>query len=284
MSPSSLAHRIRYALAQLRARNGHHTFEDICREFSRIRISRNVLPATGPVGTGGDQGRDFETFRSFIQDSVDHGFAAIEAIGRIAFTCTLKQERLADKIRADLAAVMKGGPIVAVYSFCEADLPVAHRHKLQEWAKETYHVELEIIDGNGLAEQLTTPEMFWIVNTYLHLPASLASPDAGYGRPQQLPVGIADFTGRTRELAELTALCLPAARQKKPVGNKVVVIAGPPGTGKSALIIHLAHDLAAEYADGQLYSNLRGGVQEPLSSSAVLGHFVRALGAGQIKS
>jgi hypothetical protein len=236
------------------------------------------------VGTGGDQGRDFETFRSFIQDSVDHGFAAIEAIGRIAFTCTLKQERLADKIRADLAAVMKGGPIAAVYSFCEADLPVAHRHKLQEWAKETYHVELEIIDGNGLAEQLTTPEMFWIVNTYLHLPASLASPDAGYDRPQQLPVGIADFTGRTRELAELTALCLPAARQKKPVGNKVVVIAGPPGTGKSALIIHLAHDLAAEYADGQLYSNLRGGVQEPLSSSAVLGHFVRALGAGQIKS
>lgn len=172
VSPSSLAHRIRYALAQLRAGNGHHTFEDICREFSRARISRNVLPATGPVGAGGDQGRDFETFRSFMQNSVDNGFGAIEPVGRIAFTCTLRQERLADKIRSDLAAVMKGNSIVAVYAFCEANLPVSHRHELQEWAEKTYHVELEIIDGNGLAELLATRETFWIASSYLHFPAS----------------------------------------------------------------------------------------------------------------
>jgi hypothetical protein len=284
VSPSSLAHRIRYALAQLRARNGHHTFEDICREFTRVRISRNVLPATGPVGVGGDQGRDFETFRSFMQDCVDYGFGAIDPAGRIAFTCTLRQERLADKIRSDLAAVMKGNSIVAVYAFCEANLPVSHRHELQEWAEKSYHVELEIIDGNGLAELLATRETFWIASSYLHLPASLASSEIDYGQPHQLPACIGDFTGRIRELTELTALCRSTVGRRLPAGNKVVVITGSPGVGKSALVIRLARELAAEYPDGQLYSDLRGGAQEPLSPNVVLGHFVRALGAGQIKS
>ncbi|MGO9159177.1 MAG: hypothetical protein ACLP7J_00465 [Streptosporangiaceae bacterium] len=53
---------IRLALTQLRARNAHHQFEDLCRDFFRARISPDVLPATGPAGAGGDQGRDFETF------------------------------------------------------------------------------------------------------------------------------------------------------------------------------------------------------------------------------
>ena len=147
-----------------------------------------------------------------------------------------------------------------------------------------YRVELEIIDGNGLAEQLATPGMFWIASTYLHLPESLAPAQRVYAQPQQLPVGIADFTGRTENWQNSTALCGPVAGQKESAGHKVVVITGPPGTGKSALMIRLAHDLAAEYADGQLYSNLLGAGQEPLSSGVVLGHFVRALGAGQINS
>jgi hypothetical protein len=50
------------------------------------------------VGRGGDQGRDFETFRSFIRDAVDRGFAAVEPIGRLAFTCTIQQA----KIRGDV--------------------------------------------------------------------------------------------------------------------------------------------------------------------------------------
>jgi hypothetical protein len=45
---------IRLALNQLRVRNAHHQFEDLCRDFFRVRISPDVLPATGPVGAGGD--------------------------------------------------------------------------------------------------------------------------------------------------------------------------------------------------------------------------------------
>ncbi|MFA6072015.1 MAG: hypothetical protein WC810_25860, partial [Janthinobacterium sp.] len=50
---------IRFGIQQLSARNGQMEFEHICRQFARSRIHLNILPATGPVQSGGDQGRDF---------------------------------------------------------------------------------------------------------------------------------------------------------------------------------------------------------------------------------
>jgi hypothetical protein len=66
---SSARNLIRNALRELRARNGQHTFEDLCRDYARRTITPYILPATGPMGAGGDQGRDFETFRSYIADA-----------------------------------------------------------------------------------------------------------------------------------------------------------------------------------------------------------------------
>jgi hypothetical protein len=60
---------IRFQLADLRAQNAHHAFEDLCRNFARLTICERLLPATGPVGKGGDQGRDFESFRSYLQST-----------------------------------------------------------------------------------------------------------------------------------------------------------------------------------------------------------------------
>jgi hypothetical protein len=174
--PHIVARRIRSELGRLRARNGHHIFEDLCREYSRLTISRHILPATGPVGRGGDQGRDFETFRSFIGDAVDHGFAAVEPSGRLAFTCTIQQDQIKAKIRSDVKAVMAGLAVIGVYAFCEADVPVADRHDLQQWAQDTYRIELDIIDGSALAENLARPDTFPIAVTYLHLPESLVLP------------------------------------------------------------------------------------------------------------
>lgn len=55
---------IRFALEQLSAKNAHHEFEHLCLDLARLRICSNVLPATCPVAAGGDQGHDFETFRT----------------------------------------------------------------------------------------------------------------------------------------------------------------------------------------------------------------------------
>ena len=65
----TIINRIRFALEQLSVKNQHHDFEHICRYIAKARICRNILPATGPVSKGGDQGRDFETFRSYLQES-----------------------------------------------------------------------------------------------------------------------------------------------------------------------------------------------------------------------
>jgi hypothetical protein len=57
---------IRYQLAQLGARNGEHEFENLSFELARLRHVSNLQPATGPVKAGGDQGRDFESYRTYL--------------------------------------------------------------------------------------------------------------------------------------------------------------------------------------------------------------------------
>jgi tetratricopeptide (TPR) repeat protein len=103
---------------------------------------------------------------------------------------------------------------------------------------------------------------------------------AGRSVPAQLPPDIADFTGRDKELAELRDRLAPAHDRRAHSSPTVVIsaIAGKPGIGKSALTVHLAHQLQAEYSDGTLYVNLRGAEQEPLAPPLVLGQFLRALG------
>lgn len=70
----------------------------------------------------------------------------------------------------------------------------------------------------------------------------------------QLPGDPAVFTGREAELARLREVLNESGRP--------AVITGLPGVGKSALAIHLAHQLADEFSDGQLYVDLHGWTDE----------------------
>ncbi|WP_020579309.1 AfsR/SARP family transcriptional regulator [Actinopolymorpha alba] len=95
--------------------------------------------------------------------------------------------------------------------------------------------------------------------------------------PCQLPLDIADFTGRDQQAAELGRLI--SRESGKPAASTVVAaIAGPGGIGKTALAVHCAHRLRSEFPDGQLYVDLRGAGQSPLEPAAVLERFLRALG------
>lgn len=93
-------------------------------------------------------------------------------------------------------------------------------------------------------------------------------------RPRQLPADTADYVGSAL-VRRLTDLVLdPDARS-----GPVVVIAGRPGVGKSALATHVAHRIAGEhFADGQLFCDLRGAGARPLTPQEALGRFLRALG------
>jgi tetratricopeptide (TPR) repeat protein len=97
----------------------------------------------------------------------------------------------------------------------------------------------------------------------------------GWVAPAELPHDVADFTGRAGELAELRA------RLFRPGGSAygaVLAIDGPPGVGKSALAVHLAHQVRERFPDAQLFADLRGEQGEGLDPIVVLHQFLRALG------
>ncbi|HEX2909850.1 MAG TPA: hypothetical protein VH186_03510 [Chloroflexia bacterium] len=166
---------LRFGLEQLSANNAQHEFEHLCRHLARARICSNILPATGPVSTGGDQGRDFETFRTYLNSTPisSSTFIGLASNKPIAFACTLQKE-ITGKVKSDVTTIMtSGSEIEAIYFFCTKDVPVAIRHQLQDWAKKTYKVHLEIQDGQAIAELLADREIFWIAERYLSIPAEI---------------------------------------------------------------------------------------------------------------
>lgn len=92
--------------------------------------------------------------------------------------------------------------------------------------------------------------------------------------PGQLPGTVAHFTGRTPELAALTALLDDGARC-------IVISAsgGTAGVGASSLAVRWAHQVAGRFPDGQLYVDLRGhDVSQPATPSDALAGLLRSLG------
>ncbi len=93
--------------------------------------------------------------------------------------------------------------------------------------------------------------------------------------PRQLPADTADFTGRESEVDEM----VDALRTGNASALVISAVSGTGGMGKTTLAVHVAHRLAPDYPDGQLFVNLRGSGAQPLAPETVLGRFLRSLGA-----
>lgn len=91
--------------------------------------------------------------------------------------------------------------------------------------------------------------------------------------PRELPPDLPDFVGRAAEIASLTALFDRLYAEPLVVG-----LSGPPGVGKTALAIHLAHRVASRFGDGQLYLALEGSAAEPVDPAQALDSVLRTLG------
>ncbi len=203
-NPVRLASIVRFHLSELNARDAHHEFEHLARHLARARLYSNILPATGPVSAGGDRGRDFETFRTSIspQATVGSTFAGRSSQERqVVFACSLER-RIEAKIRRDVKTTIAEGDADEIIYFCEANLPVAKRLNLIAEAKQA-GVVLQVFDGIAIAEWLVEPDLFWIAEEFLHLPAEVGpetTPDVGYTQHRHawrdrsvLPVSRADF-------------------------------------------------------------------------------------------
>jgi transcriptional regulator with XRE-family HTH domain/tetratricopeptide (TPR) repeat protein len=113
------------------------------------------------------------------------------------------------------------------------------------------------------AFDLTEPEYVQLTGQALDFQAAVAAPG------KQLPSEVPDFTGRSAEIAAVTA-----ALERGPV----VMLAGKPGVGKTALALHLAHLVSERFPGGQLHVDLRGAGSDALDPDTVLHRFLRALG------
>ncbi|MFD7921572.1 BTAD domain-containing putative transcriptional regulator [Streptomyces sp. NPDC059740] len=94
--------------------------------------------------------------------------------------------------------------------------------------------------------------------------------------PNTLPYDLADFTGRQEELRRL----LDLVHADTGGGTRIVTVDGMGGAGKTALVVRVAHRLAEEYPDGQLYVDLRGHTLgfAPRTGGDVLAHLLRVMG------
>jgi hypothetical protein len=215
-TPADLATLINFGLSRLRIQNRHHEFEHLCRDLARARIASNILPATGPVAGSGDQGRDFETFHTYLANSLTSTstFTGRAATDSIVFACTVQQSGLLAKISEDVRSVCSQGTHVQrIYFFCTEPLRVSDRHNAQTWAANEFGVSLEVLDGPTLAELLSDHEVFWIAQTHLHLPSELAPPPTT--QSAKAPTREASIRQADYELAQ--AIDLLASHTKRPV-------------------------------------------------------------------
>lgn len=89
--------------------------------------------------------------------------------------------------------------------------------------------------------------------------------------PRQLPPALGRFIGRRPELERLDGLGAGA--------NRLVLIVGPAGVGKTALAVHWAHRDDARFPDGELFLTMRGFDEgEPMSPAEALPLLLQALG------
>lgn len=93
--------------------------------------------------------------------------------------------------------------------------------------------------------------------------------------PAQLPPDIVEFTGRTRQIEWLVA-SLADGEQSHAI--RVATITGAGGMGKSALAIHVAHRLRTDFPDGQIFVELHGSREQPVSRADALTRLLRHLG------
>ncbi len=104
--------------------------------------------------------------------------------------------------------------------------------------------------------------------------ASAGEPAGPLVVPRQTPPDCACFTGREEQIEGLRRSLSAAGRSAAPCA---AVVTGPPGVGKTALAVHVAHRLRSSFPDGQLYADLRGTAAPP-APAELLARFLIALG------
>jgi len=108
------------------------------------------------------------------------GFVGRATTEPLVVACSVQKDGLAAKVRTDVNAICgQGAAVRAVAFFAVQEIPVAVRHRLQDQARETHGVTLEVFDGQAVSHMLAEADLVWVAERYLDLPSHLVpdSPD-----------------------------------------------------------------------------------------------------------
>lgn len=114
----------------------------------------------------------------------------------------------------------------------------------------------------------------------LHGRSAGPGPDGERRRFAQLPADTGTFTGRRAELAHLLNVIPGTATGPGPGAAAIRAVDGMGGIGKTALVVHAAHRLAARFPDGCLFLDLHGHTRAiaPVEPGQALERLLRAVG------
>jgi tetratricopeptide (TPR) repeat protein len=255
-NPDQLITLIRFQLDQLSSKNHHHEFEDICRHLAKARICSNVIPATGPVAAGGDQGRDFETFRTYLAGSSIGNSSFLGHLSQkpLAFACTTQKDNIRSKIKQDVEKILESGSkIEGIHYFTTTNIPAAQNHSIKSWAQKKYQIPLEIYDGNAISELLSDGEIIWIAEKYLTIPKGLIPSGNQFQNILRIPGSLPpvcnipfnrnpNFTGREEFLNNLHKT-LHSGKH----AALTQALTGLGGMGKTQIAIEYAYRFSSEY-------------------------------------
>ncbi|WKE68565.1 tetratricopeptide repeat protein [Streptomyces sp. WP-1] len=126
--------------------------------------------------------------------------------------------------------------------------------------------------GNSIASGTFSGPVVQARDVHVHMPPKESLPV-----PRQLLPVPHHFTDRAEELHALNGLL--ASEDDPQTGPPLIVVNGPAGIGKTALVSRWLRTQEAAFPDGQLYADLYGHAAEgPADPAEVLGQFLRSLG------
>ncbi|MCY0942015.1 FxSxx-COOH system tetratricopeptide repeat protein [Streptomyces antarcticus] len=235
---------IRFALETLGESNAHHEFEQLCMDVARRRLVSNLVPATGPVSSGGDQGRDGESYWTDLAGAPSpvSAFARLASGEKVVLACTIQKVRVPAKIREDVASICgQGSPVQRVLYFTVAPVPVGTRHRLVHEARDAHRVDLEIFDAVALTQFLAEPDLYFLAERYLGLPPL---PGMSAASVSDLSVAVPEDSVEHR-IRGREALLTALEEQVDYTGGRLV-LCGVGGSGKSTVALALARRVAVQ--------------------------------------
>lgn len=107
-------------------------------------------------------------------------------------------------------------------------------------------------------------------------------PFDGFAPSCELPPDIPDFTAREHALRRLGSALSPGGRRPTgapPPGQRLTLVVGHPGAGKTALAVHAAHLSRSRFPDGQIYVDLAPAGRPAHGPHEVVRRILQSLGA-----